>query len=200
MADAPSEGPAEPTDLELLRDRVAAEVIRPIEERIESAPHSIARMLTYLLEHLYDSRRLAQLERGLGASQRSHQQFEVLLGESFGTVWEKARVEIARKVLGQSGATVVEVAQVLHLRSAQITHLFRKYYDTTPTEYLAAGAPELEPRIRSRARGENEPPAAPSRSAEVPSTWEHLLGLPPQDARDLIFTLLDRYLPGEGEP
>ena len=191
----------ETNELELLRARIAAEVVRPIEERIESAPVSIAKMLTYFLEHLYDPRYVTVVRRGLRASKRSHEQFEELVGEDFDSLREKTRIEIARRVLAESDASIVEIARVLGFRfPGGLSGQFRKYYDMTPTAYRKAGAPELEPRPIGPGADENESPGTGPRYSEEKSAWSKLLDLPPQEARDLIFTLLDRYLPGEGEP
>lgn len=191
----------ETNGLELLRDRIAAEVVRPIEERIESAPVSIAKMLTYFLEHLYDPRHLAVVRRGLRASKRDHEQFEQLMGEDFDSLREKTRIEITRRVLAESDASLVEIARALGFRfPGGLSGQFRKYYDMTPSAYRKAGAPELEPGPTGPGIAEREPPGSDPRYSEVKSAWRKLLDLPPQEARDLIFTLLDRYLPGEGEP
>lgn len=182
------------SEIERLRDKTASETFLSIEKLIESAPDPVASILGYLLEHLYDPRPLSMIRRGLQASPEALRDFERLTGQEFDTFFVAKRLEIARALLIESNCLLRDIAFVLGFRTpGAFTAEFRKHFGIAPSRFRTREAGR-----KARRRPESTGTMGSEEHARDP--WSNLLDLGDQEARDLIFTLLDRYLPGEGEP
>lgn len=145
-----------PFGVEDLRASVARLTLRP-GRRLETAPKTraaVARVLTFLAEHVGQSVSLGDLAR-IAAMSRSHlsRTFRDAVGVPLRVYVRNLRLERAQQMLARSPETsLTEVA--LEAGFYDLPHFdkaFRERYGVSPSEFLRRKAPDrIEPRKRRR--------------------------------------------------